>query len=56
MAKTAKKVSLILGLTPVTAESVEFHRKVVGDLKSARKLAVEEYLTYYLNFGQEEVN
>ena len=56
MGETAQKMKNMIGLGPVTNDSVEHFNRRVKDLKLARRMAVEEYLNHFLDFNEEEIS
>ena len=56
VANAANKARHIIGLGPISNQSIEFHRKKTGgNYANAKKEAVKEYLSYFLNFSNEEI-
>ena len=43
------------GLGPISMGSIKYFMKDGSDYKSANKLAVKEFLGYYLNYDSEEL-
>ena len=52
--KVAKKAKHMLGLGPIRRASVSYFQDLVGDLEDAKKMAIDEYLSEYLQLNEEE--
>ena len=52
--KVAKRAKHMLGLGPIRRASVSYFHNIVGDFEDAKKMAVDEYLTEYLQLNEEE--
>ena len=53
---TLKKARHIIGLGPITDKALEHHNKEnKGDFEKAKKEATKEYLAYFLNYDDEEL-
>ena len=55
MEQMANKMQHMIGLGPIAGESVRHFKKAGNESSTARKLAVEEYLHYYLDFSEGEL-
>ena len=53
-AKVAKKAKHMLGLGPIRRDSVSYFHNIVGDLEDAKKMAIDEFLSEYLQLNKEE--
>ena len=53
-AKVAKKAKHMLGLGPIRRASVSYFHNIVGDLEDAKKMAIDEFLSEYLQLNEEE--
>ena len=54
-AETALKASFMIGIGPVTKESIGYFESLNKDTEEAKKEAVEEYLRFYLRYNTEEI-
>ena len=52
--KVAKKAKHMLGLGPIRRDSVSYFHNIVGDLEDAKKMAIDEFLSEYLQLNEEE--
>ena len=52
--KVAKKAKHMLGLGPIRRDSISYFHNIVGDLEDAKKMAINEFLSEYLQLNEEE--
>ena len=53
--QTSQKAQMMIGFSPISATSVEYHQKQGTDYNDAKIKALHEYLNYFLNFEQDEL-
>ena len=54
-ADTAVKASRIVGIGPITKGSIKHFEKLINDYEKAKLAAVREYLQFYLNYEEDEI-
>ena len=54
-AKTARRAKHMIGLGPILRQSVNYFTNITSDPEEARKMAVNEYLTTYLQYTEDEL-
>ena len=53
---TARKAQRMIGFSPIKYKSVEHYQENGYNYNDAKKMALREYLEYFLNFSQDELN
>ena len=53
--ETASKASKIVGIGPITKDTIKHFERINENLEKAKLAAVEEYLQHYLNYSNREI-
>ena len=54
-ANTSEKASKMIGLGPITQESIDFFEKQGHNFEKAKHEAAKEYLSFFLKFSEQEI-